>query len=228
MAAAIPFAIQAGSAIYSHYKNKKANAATQANTAAQGAAAGQQFGAAGPLLQQGTGLAQQGQGTLGAAGSYYKNILGSRTAATHALAPEMSSALDFYKGGQGRIQNTMRGGARDVASAELERQKVGQLANMLPTARANAAQGATAVGGAQTGAGSALIGQGSNAAATGGYLSGGFQNANEAQIRRNTEAAEAWGRIASGIFGAVANRKKTAGQNRGGVYTGALPGNTDG
>lgn len=203
MAAAVPFAIAGGSALYSYFKNKKANKALQQNTQAQQGAAQGQFDAAGPLRQQGTALTTEGAGTLNAAGDYYKNILGSRFGARESMAPEITTALDFYKGAEEKNQRTLRGGSRDYAQAELSRQKVGQIAGFLPAARANAAQGALGVGSAQVGGGNALVGQSNNAAATGGYISGGVQAAYNNQMQRQTDSAKAWGQIASGIFGAT-------------------------
>jgi hypothetical protein len=115
-------------------------------------------GAAGPMLQQGSQLGRQGAGYLEGAGQYYRNILGDRTAARSSLAPENATALEYYRGAEGKAKRTLRGGSRDYALAELDRQKVGQLAGFLPMARANAAQQLGGLGGTAISGGTGLSG----------------------------------------------------------------------
>lgn len=214
MAAAIPLAVMAGSAVYNHYHKsaaQKAQAAGQAGTTAiaQGATT-----AAQPLLSQGTE-------NLGAAGSYYKQVLGSRSAAQNAVAPETQQALDYYKGAEGKASMTMRGGARDNAVAELERQKVGQLSTFMPMARANAAQGAGQVGNAQTSAGANLYG-------AAGSAYGQLFNQGTQQKKQEGETGAAWGKAAQAAAGGVINyyaNKQTPGggtASRGGLTPGQV------
>jgi hypothetical protein len=159
------------------------------------------------LLQGGAGLTRAGTETLGGAANYYRNILSNRQAASASLAPEQATALDYYRGAEGKTSRTLRGGQRDYALADLERQKVGQFANMLPQARALAAKGAEGVGGtqlqggsAQTGAGTALLGQGVNAAATAGNIYGNlFKQGTDINTQKQ-EGGKKWGSL---LFDAI-------------------------
>lgn len=230
MAAAIPFAIQGGSALASYFMNKKnakAQASAQQLTQQSGA---QTAAAAPPLLQQGKELGQQGAGYLrqGAeqlqgAGSYYSNILSNRRSANESLAPENATALEYYRGAGNKVQRTMQGGQRDYAQAELDRQKVGQLASYVPTARANAAQGMERVGsasgqlgGTALAAGGAASGQGVNAAMGGGYLNNMAFNQGQVQRQNAADTGNTWGKLFSSALSAYLNRGKGSG--------GGLPG----
>lgn len=163
-AAALPLAkvgITAGAGLLGKlFGRKSKDQKTAMETTAAGGQALTQ--AAGPMLQQGAGLGRQGAGYLENAGNYYRNILGDRTAARESLAPEMSTALDFYRGAENKAKRTLRGGSRDYATAELDRQKVGQLAGMVPAARANAASALGGLGGTAIGGGTGLSGTAGN------------------------------------------------------------------
>lgn len=239
MAAAVPFAIQGGAALYSHFANKKNAAAQQtAMTNTQGSAA-QVGNAAPPLLKQGTELTQQGSGYLGSgarqlgqAGDYYSSILSNRRSARESLAPETSTALEYYRGAEGKNNRTLRGGSRDYANAELERQKVGQLASYLPAARANAATGMERVGsatgtlgGQALSAGNAASGQGVNAAMGSGYLNQGVFNQAQTQRQNTADTGNAWGKLFSSALTTYLNRGKGSSGGGGQVpgVSGSLP-----
>lgn len=202
MAAAIPYAIHGGAALFSHFKNKKANAAQQAATAGTQQVGQQLSGLVGPLTQQGQQLTGQGARTLGTAGDYYQNILGSRQVATQSMAPETTTALEYYRGAENKTKRTMQGGARDQALAELDRQKVGQIAGFLPAARRMAAEGATNVGGTQLQAGSAASGQAVNAGTGAAYANNAAFGQYQDQRKNSADTASAWGKILSGALGA--------------------------
>lgn len=204
MAAAIPFALKAGSMIGGSLLGKKLSGPSGAQkTAMTGAQQGSQaLTAAGtPLLAQGSALARGGGTDLDAAGNYYRNILSSRTAGREALAPEMASALNFYRGAENKTKRTLRGGSRDVALAELDRQKVGQMATMLPAARREAAEGMLDVGGTRLSGGTALTGQGVNALSNAAYANAQlFGNATTLQ-NQEQEGGKAWGGILYDVLG---------------------------
>lgn len=196
--AAIPFALKAGAMIGGSLLGKKLSGPSkeqQAATTGTQASAQQLGGMAPPLMQQGAGLTQQGAGTLGAAGNYYQNILSNRGAAKESMAPETSSALEYYRGAENKTKRTMRGGARDSALAELDRQKVGQIAGFLPQARANAAQGAAGVGGTQVGAGANLANTGVNAASNAAYVNSGLFNQASQMREQQAAGGKQWGSL---------------------------------
>jgi hypothetical protein len=221
--------MQGGAALYSYFKNKK-NAAMQTQAQESTAQGAQQLGAAGPpLLQQGAQLSQQGSGYLqrGAqqlqgAGDYYSNILSNRRSARESLAPETSTALEYYRGAGNKVQRTMRGGARDTAQAELDRQKVGQIAGFLPSARANAAQGMERVGsatgnlgGSALAAGGQQTGAGVNALYGSGYLNNQAFTQGQTQRQNTADSGSAWGKLFSGALSAYLNRGKGGGNGTG-------------
>jgi len=238
MAAAIPFAIkaapwiaQAGGALL----GKKLSGPSKGQKAAiEGTQQSMQElrGISQPLLQQGMGLAGQGAGYLAQGGrslqpaaQYYGNILSSRRGATESLAPETTTALEYYRGAEGKTRRTMQGGARDYALAELDRQKVGQLANMLPAARANAAQGMERIGGAygQLGGtgiygGGTMTGQGVNAASTAAYLGSGLFDQASRLREQAIEGGSKWGTILFDIAKQIPWGK--FGQRGSGMHTG--------
>ena len=213
-AAAIPFALKAGAMIGGSMLGRKLSGPSKEQKAAQAGtqqSAAQLAGMAPPLMKTGQEMTQAGGETLGAAGDYYKNILSNRQSARESLAPEMQSALSFYKGAENKTERTMRGGSRDYAKAELDRQKVGQMAGMLPAARAMAAQGAGSVGGQQSAAGSAASGQGINAASNAAYASSGLFN-QASQIRQQQqEGGKQWGSLLYDVAGQLPWGKKAGG-----------------
>lgn len=212
-AAAIPFAMKAAPWIASGVGSligKKLSGPSKAQTSAmQGTqqAANQVGALSAPLLQQGTRLASQGSGylqqgadRLGQAGSYYQNVLGSRSAGNAALAPERTTALDYYGGAERKAKRSLVGASRDTALAELDRQKVGQLSGMLGTARKGAAEGLErtgsglgALGNAGIYGGGMFSGQGANAATWAAYLNSGLFNQASQLKQQEQEGGKAWG-----------------------------------
>jgi len=214
MAAAVPFALKGGAMLAGSMLGKKLSGPSKDQKSAMAGtqAAGDQVGAmAPPLMKTGQEMTQAGGATLAGAGDYYKNILSNRQSARESLAPEMQGALEFYKGAEGKAKRTMRGGSRDYAVAELDRQKVGQMAGMLPAARAMAAQGAAGVGGQQVGAGTAASGQGVNAASNAAYIKSGLFN-QASQIRgQEQEGGKQWGNLLYDVAGMIPWGKKGGG-----------------
>lgn len=214
-----PYAASAVAGLF----GKKASGPTKEQKAAmqtQQQGMSQLTGAAAPLLGQGTGLAQQGAGYLGDAGKYYQGILGSRQQAQQALAPETATALEYYRGAGNKAKRTLTGGTRDMALAELDRQKVGQLAGMLPAARARAAEGITGVGGTALQGGTALTGQGAGLYDTAARI-GAQQFGQASELRKQAqEGGKSWG---SAIFDIVKGGIGGGGGKKGGGGGGILP-----
>lgn len=199
MAAAVPFALKAipfAAQGIGALLGKKASGPSKGQQAAvagtqQGA---QTLSAAGqPLLTSGLNYASQAGTSLAPAAQYYSSILSNRRAASESLAPEQQTALEYYRGAEGKTRRTMRGGARDQALAELDRQRVGQLAGMLPAARRSAAEGLQGVAGTYGSLGTSLTGQGTNALTNAAYIQSGLFD--QATKIREQEAAggKAWG-----------------------------------
>lgn len=185
-AASIPLAAAAVGPLLSKFLG---GASTQQSAAMrQTAQAAPQLMGAG---QQTTAAGVQGATT---AQNYYKSLLsGGRAGLTAATAPESAAALDYYKGAEGKVTNTMRGGGRDMALAELDRQKVGQLAVLPAQARAGAAQGLV-------GASAPLINAGANQTQQGlGAAGAGFGQATQV-YGQQADAAKGYGKM---LFDAI-------------------------
>jgi hypothetical protein len=231
-AAAVP-AISLGA---QYFLNRGANKRT--NTALDTATKGLQ-GTATDLGQFGTKLGQQAGGFLGDAqkflgqagtaynqtANYFSPMLsGSRSAINQALAPERGQITDTYRGAEKALDASgMRGGMRDLARAELNRDRAGKLSLLGPSARAAAANGMMQVGGAQsqlgaTQAGTAtnLFGQAaaSKQGATNAYATL-FGGANQQAALAQPGKEKAGGAIGSMIFDAV----KSGGKKGGGAPT---------
>lgn len=134
MAAAVPFAVQGGIALYQHYKNKKANAqnaSLQANSQ----------GLAGQMAQGAQDQSAFGQPLLNSAAGYYQRLLhGDRASMQSAIAPEVAGITDVYRGATRNLERSgVQGAARDQATAELSRDRAGKISQILPTLRPQAA-----------------------------------------------------------------------------------------
>jgi hypothetical protein len=192
MSAATAIAVAGvATAAYSTYKASKAASANDAN-AKQAASmqqqaqtqqsdlsksmvgyANQQFKLAGPALSAGMG--------------YYSKILGGdRAAVQGAIAPDVAGVNTAYEGTQKYLdQQGVRGGARDNAVAENERQRVGQV-GMLPfMARQGAAANLTQSGLALNSQGNQALSaaSGATSAAGGQAYNFGNQQFGQGQVR---------------------------------------------
>lgn len=223
MAAAVPFAMKAAPWIASgvgSWLGKKASGPSkmQQTGMAQTQQAGENLSrisaptmASGQnLIRSGSGMLSRGAEEMAPAASYYRNVLGSRSTANAALSPERSTALEYYKGAEGKLKRTMRGPARDAQIAELDRQKAGQLASYLPQARRMGAEGLERVGSAyggmgatSLGAGTSLTGQGINAATSGAYIGSGLFN-QASQVKEQEQAGgRSWGNLLYDMAGTL-------------------------
>jgi len=115
-----------------------------------------QAGAIGQLGQLGGNLSQFGQRNLNNASSFYNTILsGSRGAQNQLLQPEIAGITDTFRGAERNLTRSgVRGGSRDVAKAELGRDRANRIAGLIPGLRPGAASAVGQLGqfGAGTGA----------------------------------------------------------------------------
>ena len=127
----------------------------------------QQEAAASQQAQQGRQAFSFGMPLLQRSGSYYDTILkGNRGAIQAAMAPEINAIGDINKGANLSLERSgLRGATKDMAQAELSRQKAGQIGGLVLNARPQAAAQAAALG--QVG-----INAGMGATATSGGLYG--------------------------------------------------------
>lgn len=141
---------------------------------AQGVA-GTASGVAGSLLRQSKPYIEK-------PANYYQQLLGgNRAAMTQAVAPGIASATDVYRGAERNLDRTgVRGAARDVASADLGRQRAGQIASLTTGVQPWAA-------GQLAGLGTGLLGQATPLYGTAGniytnLLGRGYENRTNAMV----------------------------------------------
>lgn len=222
-AAAIPALVKIGGMVGGSLLSKKLSGPTSQQSGAMQGTAGNAalLGSAAPqMIGQGQENIKQGAGYASTAGNYYQKLLGSRSSLKEATAPDTAAALDYYKGAEGKVANTMRGGGRDNALAELDRQKVGQLA-MLPTmARGKAAENLT-------GAAAPLLSTGAQQQGQGVYAAGTAVGANNAYYNQATDQADQQRKSGSGIgqfiFDAIKGWKGGGWGSGGGMKGGGIP-----
>lgn len=183
-----------------------------------------------PLLDQSQKSLTQAGGAYNQVGSYLSPILsGSRGAVNQALAPDLAAITETYRGaGKAVEQSGMRGGTRDLANAELNRDRAGKLALLPSQARASAATGMMDVGSGQAGVGATQAGAASNLfgnataakqGATGAYGTL-FHGANQQQALMQQRTMGSGNAIGSMIFDAVKSKG-----SKGGGGTGGTPAN---
>lgn len=146
---AAPFIIPAvGTAIsgISAYKNSKA--AGKAG-AAQNALLGEQTSSARQGRQLGTGMVQAGLPATQASLSYYAKLLqGNRAAMSQATAGANRQITDVYRGAErGLERQGVRGGERQTALAELNRDRAASIAGLTTGQQGGAANALADIGG---------------------------------------------------------------------------------
>lgn len=171
--------------------------------------------------QQGQGLFNFGMPQLQRAAGYYGNLLsGSRSAIASTIAPDVAALSDTYRGAARNLERAPPGAGRDVAAADLNRQRAGQIGGLAMAVRPNAAAQVAGMG--QFG-----VGQGTSATASAGgmYSSLLGHNLNERQFgfdqqkykdQQSMEFGKNLSKILTDFIGAYRGRQKA---NAGGTST---------
>lgn len=203
MAAAIIPAIQLGISAYSAYKQRQAQKKQQEEAAR---AAAEIKGQAGTFQERDRQLTQIGLPLLQSTSNYYRALIGGdRGAIDSALAPDRANIQDTYRGAS-RGLSMLRGPTRDLATAELNRQKAGQLGLLPAQARANAVQQGQRAGEFATSTGLESASRGASlyeSAAGVGQDQARVDIANRAQ---NYQQAQGWGSLFGEVLKGVLNR----------------------
>jgi len=171
-----PFIPTIAGAIGGIFAGKKAtSAAMKRSPEEQQALTGAQ-GAAGGLQQAGTSLLQQGSPYLQKAGGYYSTLLGgNRAAMSQAVAGPRAALTDVYRGAERGLERSgVRGATRELAEAELGRDRASRIAGLTTGVQPSAAAALADLGG-----GTAQLGLGAMQAGGGIYgrlLGEGAQN----------------------------------------------------
>lgn len=200
MAAALPYIPAAGGLIGTILGRNVGGPSPFEQAAMSRGAAG-----AGQLVDTGRQLSQFAQPLLGKAASYYQTILGgSRSAQNQLLQPEIAQITDTYRGAERNLSRSgVRGAQRDVATAELGRDRAGHIAGLIPGLRPGAAGALTQMGQTAT-----SQGIGATSSGVGGFSSllSGSQRGRQLQHQIGSDFGEGLGGITADIMSGVASK----------------------
>ena len=192
----VPLAIMAGGAIISHYAAKKATADAQKRSPEELADVTGAQGGPATLQKAGGEQLATGAATQAPATSYFNTLLsGNRAQQSQAVAAPTAKITDIYGGAERNLeQSGVRGAAKDVASADLNKGRASAISGLVSGVQPAAASALTSIGQTQQAQGAGMVGAGSNI--YGGLLGAGQQNRQEAQ-KAGTATAGAIGSIAT-------------------------------
>ncbi len=222
MAAAIPYGVMAGQAIYGYIKNRQAAKAEQQARAQEQSMLTGATGVSNQLTTSGTSLTAAGMPGAQQAGSYYSTLLGgNRAAMAQATAGPRGAITDEYRGATRNLEHSgIQGAGRDLATAELNRDKVGKIAGLTTGVQPQAAAGLADLS-------TNLVSQGGNRLSAAGGLWGGLLG-NRTNARYDAEGTHqatsaAFGRT---LFDILSQASRDYSQRGKGVS--GLPGGTSG
>lgn len=132
MAAAIPYGVMAGQAIYGYIKNRQAAKAAKVAREQEQQAYGGAQGVSNQLTQSGTALTNMGLPGTQQVSSYYSTLLGgNRAQMSLATAGPRGAINDQYRGAENSLERSgIRGAQGDQAKAELNRDRAGRVAGL--------------------------------------------------------------------------------------------------
>lgn len=193
----VPIAIMAGGAIISHFAAKKATSDAMQRSPEELAAQGGASAGAASLQKSGTEGIATGAETQKPATSYFDTLLrGNRAQQAQATAAPTARITDVYSGAERGLEKSgVRGAARDVASADLTRNKAGAIAGLVSGVQPAAANALTSIGQTQQAQGASMVASGNNTYS--GLLGMGQQNRQKAN-EAGTSAASSIGQLATG------------------------------
>lgn len=206
-----PFVLKAGAAIGGSLFGKFLQGNAQKRSPEESAALGGAQGAAKGLTTQGNNLISQGSPYMQQAGSYWSTLLnGNRAQMSQATAAPRASITDVYRGAESNLERSgVRGAARDVATAELGRDRASKIAGLTTGVQPYAAQQLGSLGGDLTRTGSGLLA--SSGSIWGNLLGQGYQN----RVYARGEGEKGGGAIGSMIFDILSG---TFGKKKAGGY----------
>jgi hypothetical protein len=190
MPAIVP-AIGLAISAYSAYKNSKA--AGKAGKAQEGLL-NEQAASARQGREIGTGLVKQGMPATSSALSYYSKLLqGNRAMMSQATAGANRQITDVYRGAErGLERQGVRGGERQTALAELNRDRAASIAGLTTGQQGGAASALADIGGQMTSQGisgisgaASQFGSGANAYGQNARYYGGQAQADMAGVGRS-------------------------------------------
>ena len=207
----IPLIASGVSAGVGYLANRGKNKALENSANAQGAATTM---LANQQAQMGADQYQMGRPLLQQASGYYSKILsGNRSAMQSALQPEREATTDIYRGAERSLDRSgIQGGSRDVARAELSRNRAGQLSSLLSNMRPQAAAQTSALGGGLT---SSAMGATQNAASVYQNLLAGTRSNQQYQNSQQAASGAAWGKLLADLGQTYADKYSNKGAGYG-------------
>lgn len=194
--AAAPIIGKVGGALLGGLFAKKSQQSAMKRSPEEQLALGGAQQAAQGLSTTGQDLIQGGRDAQRPAQNYFQTLLqGSRPAMMQAVAGPTAALTDVYRGAERGLERSgVQGAARDVASADLTRQKASQISSLITGVQPGAAQQLAGMGAQQVGQGIGAVGAGANA--FGNLLGAGAQN----RIYGRQEGAETGKNVGGLIF----------------------------
>lgn len=176
LAPAVPWIIKGGAMLGGSIFGRMAQGSAQKRSPEEAAAVSGAQTAATGLGRTGTELMGQGAPLLGQAGNYWQTLLrGSRPAMAQATAGPRAALTDIYRGAESNLERSgIRGAQRDVAAAELGRDRAGQIARLTTGMQPLAAQGVSDIGRTLLGTGADM--SANSASIWSDLLGEGFEN----------------------------------------------------
>lgn len=173
---ALPWIAKGGAMLGGALLGRKAQSSAMKRSPEEAAALQGAQSAAGGLVQQGGQLLGRGTELLSGPANYYQTLLGgNRAAMAQATAGPRAAITDVYRGAERGLERSgVRGAQRDVATAELGRERASRLSSLVTGVQPGAAAGLAGLGGQFLGAGGGLAQAGGSI--YGNLLGQGFQN----------------------------------------------------
>ncbi len=173
LAPALPWLVKglqiAGPVLGGLLGGKKAQSSAQQRSPEEQAALAGAQGAGGALMNQGRRLTDMGLPALQSGMSYYQTLLsGNRSAMAGATAAPRGGITDAYRGATRNLdQSGIQGAARDVATADLNRDRTARIAGLTSGVQPAAAD-------ALMGGGASLVGEGNQSFGNAGSIWSGL------------------------------------------------------
>lgn len=238
MGAVVPFIPTIASTIGGIIGGKKATSSAQKRSPEEQvslkggqAAAGSLAGMGSGLYGTGTEMIGEGRETLAQPTNYYQKLLGgNRALASQAIAAPRAAISDVYRGAERGLERSgVRGAARDVAKAEIGRERAGKISSLITGVQPGAAEALTGIGERQIGQG--LVGAGQGVSATGqagniysNLLGQGYSNRVYARGEGEKFGQSFGGLIFDVLSGTLGKKKGGVGSWLPGTSTSGLPG----
>lgn len=207
LAPAVPWIVKGVGALAGGLASRKAQKSAQQRSPEELQALAGAQGAAANLGRQGGQLLGQGSDYLQRAGTYYGTLLGgNRAAMAQATAGPRAALTDVYRGAErGLERSNIQGAARDVAAAELGRERASRIASLVTGVQPGAAAALSGLGGTFLGAGGGLTEAGGNLYSN--LLGQGFSNRTYAR-GEGEKAGTAVGSLITDILGGFLGRSR--------------------